>query len=242
MSIYSNSVTTIRKHRDSESVAFAILSAGIGARIRTYEPRSLIKIKDKTLIDHQIDAIKSKFKNPEIIGVFGPNISRVVKNVRGKIRVVENQKHESTNNSESLRLALNNSIKNSLMFIHGDILIDETFFNSLNFNKSFVVYEDRGMMDEKEVGLTIMKNKATILSYGLEKKWCQAAFFKGKELRILRSIFSSFTNHEKKMLTFEIINKIIDAGGSFQAQRLEKSKILEIDCIRDIKNENINLQ
>ena len=241
MSAYSKSVTTIRKHRDSENVGFAILSAGIGARIKTYEPRSLLKIKNKTLIDHQVDAIKSKFKDKEIIGVFGPHIARVAKNVRGKIRIVENQKYETTNNSESLRLALNNSIKNSLMFFHGDMLINETFFNSLNFNKSFVVYEDRGMMDEKEIGLTIMKNKATILSYGLEKKWCQAAFFKGKELKILRNIFSTFSNQDKKMLTFEIINRIIDSGGSFQAQRLEKSKIIEIDCIRDIKNENINL-
>jgi len=241
MSSYSKSVTTIRKHKDSENVGFAILSAGIGARIKTYEPRSLLKIKGKTLIDHQIDAIKSKFKDPEIIGVFGTSVPRIVKNVRGKIRVVENQKYDTTNNSESLRLALNNSIKNSLMFIHGDILIDETFFNSLNFNKSFVVYEDQGMMDEKEIGLTIMKNKATILSYGLDQKWCQAAFFKGKELKILRNIFAGFTKYDKKMLTFEVINKVIDSGGVFQAQKLQKSKILEIDCIKDIKNENINL-
>ena len=241
MPAYSKSVTTIRKHKDSENVGFAILSAGVGSRIKTYEPRSLIKIKDKNLIDHQIDAIQAKFKEPEIICVFGPSISRIVKNVRGNIRVVENQNYETTNNSESLRLALNNSVKNSLMFIHGDIMIDETFFNSLDFNKSFVVYEDRGMMDEKEVGLTIMKNKATILSYGLEEKWCQAAFFKGKEIKLLRSIFNTFTKHDKKMLTFEVINKIIDSGGTFHAQKLEKSKILEIDCIKDIKNENINL-
>lgn len=241
MSTYSKSVTTIRKHKDSENVGFAILSAGVGARIKTYEPRSLIKIREKFLIDHQIDAIKSKFKDPEIIGVFGPNVCRIVKNVRGRIRIVENQKYETTNNSESLRLALNNSVKNSLMFFHGDLLIEETFFSCLNFNKSFVVYEDQGMIDEKEVGLTIMKNKATILSYGLEEKWCQAAFFKGKELKILRNIFNGFTKHDKKMLTFEIINKVIDAGGNFQAQKLQKSKILEIDCIKDIKNENTNM-
>lgn len=241
MPTYSKSVTTIRKHKDSENVGFAILSAGVGSRIKTYEPRSLIKIKDKSLIDHQVNAIESKFKDPEIIGVFGPNMPKIVKNIGRNVRIVENQLYETTNNSESLRLALNNSVKNSLMFIHGDILIDETFFNSLNFNRSFVVYEDRGMMDEKEVGLTIMKNKATILSYGLEEKWCQAAFFKGKEIKILRNIFNTFTKQDKKMLTFEVINKIIDSGGTFQAQKLEKSKILEIDCIKDIKNENINL-
>jgi choline kinase len=235
MSTYSKSVTTIRKHKDSENVGFGILSAGVGSRIKTYEPRSLLKIKDKTLISHQIEAIQSRFKDPEIIGVFGTGISRVVKSVRGKIRVVENQNYENTNNSESLRLAINNSIKESFMFIHGDMLIDQTFFGSLNFNKSFIVYEDRGMMDEKEIGVTVMKNKATILSYGLEEKWCQAAFFKGKEIKILRNIFNSFTKHDKKTLTFELINKIIDSGGSFQAHKLEKSKILEIDCIKDIK-------
>jgi choline kinase len=240
MALYNKSVTTIKKNQKSDKIGFAILSAGLGARIKTYEPRSLIKINGKTLIERQIAAINNNFNDPEIIGVFGPGINKISKAMLGKIRIVENQNYESTNNSESLRLAINNCLTKSVMFFHGDILFTNGIFESLDFSKSFILYEDRGMIDEKEIGVTVIKNNATILSYGLEDKWCQIAFLQKKELKILRSIFSNFSKHDKKMLTFEVINKIIELGGSFQAKKLNRAKIVEIDCIKDIKNENFN--
>ena len=240
MALYNKSVTTIKKKKEADKMGFAILSAGLGARIKTYEPRSLLKINGKTLIERQVSAINNNFNDPEIIGVFGPGVNRISKTMLGKIRIVENQNYESTNNSESLRLAVNNCLTKSIMFFHGDILFTNGLFESLDFNKSFILYEDRGMIDEKEIGVTVINNNATILSYGLEEKWCQIAYLHKRELKILRNIFSNFTKHDKKMLTFEIINKIIELGGSFQAKKLDRAKIVEIDCIKDIKNENFN--
>jgi len=103
--------TSIKSSNNKNDMAIIILSAGIGARIKSNEPRSLIKIGNKTLVEHQIDTINNTIDNQEIIGVFGYAIEKIIKKIAGKLRVVENQVYQETNNSESLRLAVNNTSK-----------------------------------------------------------------------------------------------------------------------------------
>lgn len=237
----NRSTTTIKKSLYNDSISVVIVSAGAGSRIRSNEPRSLIKIKDDTLVNHQIQAITDTFKSYEIIGVFGTQIEKILKKVDNRIRVVENQLHNETNNSESMRLGLNNSIYDNVLFIHGDIYFKSKLLKSADYTKSFLVVDANQDMSEKEVGLTINNNKASILSYGLEKKWCQMCFLTGKELKILKSIFLKFQESDRKMLSFEIINKIIENGGSFACHEKKGSHVVEIDCIKDINNENFNL-
>jgi choline kinase len=237
----NRSTTTIKKSLYNDGISVVIVSAGMGSRIRSNEPRSLIKIKDDTLVNHQIQAIADTFKSYEIIGVFGTQIEKILKKVDNRIRVVENQLHNETNNSESMRLGLNNSLYNNVLFIHGDIYFKSKLLKSADYTKSFLVVDANEDMSEKEVGLTANANKVSILSYGLEKKWCQMCFLTGKELKILKSIFLKFQESDKKMLSFEVINKIIENGGSFACHEKKGSHVVEIDCIKDINNENFNL-
>ena len=58
-----------KSYNNMSDTAVAILGAGVGSRIKSHEPRSLIKIGDKTLIEHQVSMIRNSFENPEIIGV-----------------------------------------------------------------------------------------------------------------------------------------------------------------------------
>jgi len=66
------------------------------------------------------------------------------------------------------------------------------------------------------------------------------AFFTGKELDLLRSLFNRFSETNKKMLSFELINLIISSGGKFKCIEPKSMKILEIDSIKDAQDENIN--
>ena len=97
------------------------------------------------------------------------------------------------------------------------------------------------MMKSKEIGVTIQNNKATILAYGLPTKWCQIAFITGKELRILKNILSKLRGSQKKLLSFEIINNMIAMGANFECYEPKDMSIVEIDCIKDLKNENFNI-
>ena len=234
----SRFVTNITKKKDSsaqEDIAIAILSAGTGNRIRSYEPRSLLKIGSKCLVEHQIQTIEQCFENPEIINVVGCHAKKVIKKIRGRLRIVENQLHETSNSSESLRLAFNNTTKESMLFMHGDLYFNENTLRDLDYSKSFVVVDTKQQIKDNEVGVTIQDKKATTMSYGLPVKWAQIAFIKGREYKILKNIFSKYEEQDKKRLSFEIINMIINTGGKFLCHEPEKMSILEIDRIKDIR-------
>ena len=87
----------------------------------------------------------------------------------------------------------------------------------------------------------MVNDKASILSYGLSVKWCQIAFLTGREFAILRQICSKGTPESKTLLTFEVINSIINRGGAIRAHEPKQMSIVEIDCMKDIKHENFNI-
>lgn len=240
MNRFAKSITSIKNQRNKGNLSVVILAAGAGARIKSSEPRSLIKIGHQSLLDHQISIVNNTFDNPEIIGVFGVGIEKILKKTRGKIRVVENQLHESTNSSESLRLAINNSLMDSILFFHGDLFFSHSIFDNVNFARSFILIDKKNHFKEDEVGVTIEDKKISIFSYGLKDKWCQIAFLTGKELKLLKAIFAKYTTDEKKMLSFEVLNKVIELGGSFDFYEND-NPIVEIDCIKDLQNENFNI-
>jgi len=236
MGRFTTNITSQEKksHNNIADTTVAILSAGTGPRIKSYEPRSLIKIGNKTLLEHQISAISECFESPEIITVVGCRADRIIKKMRGNVRIVENQIHEQTNTSESMRLAFNNSMKNNFLFMHGDLYFNASTLKNINYDKSFVIIDNKKMITEKEVGVTIFNDKATIFSYGLPTKWCQIAYITGRELKMLRNIFNKFDTTQKKMLSFEILNKMISMGAIFRCYEPSNMSILEIDRIKDL--------
>jgi choline kinase len=235
MSRFTTKITAADKScHNMDDTTVAILGAGIGSRIKSYEPRSLIKIGAKTLLEHQISTICDCFESPEIITVVGCKAERVIKKIRGNVRIVENQLYETTNTSESIRLAFNNSLKNNFLFAHGDLYFNSQTLKNVDYSKSFVIIDNKNMIGAKEVGLTVCNGSATIFSYGLPTKWCQIAYVTGKEYKILKNIFNKFDSTHKKMLSFEILNKMISMGAAFKCHEPEGMSILEIDRIKDL--------
>ena len=230
------------KKESSGTACVAILSAGVGKRIKSYEPRSLIKIGNRTLIEHQISVLENSFYNPDIILVTGYSTNRIIRKTKNKVRIVENQLYESTTSSESLRLAINNTTSNSIFCFHGDLYFNLNTLSNLKYDKSFLIIDNQNQINNKEVGLTIVNKRATILSYGLTTKWCQMAYITGKEFETIKNIYLRGNETIKKMLLFEIINLVISKGGSFICHEPENMSILEIDCMRDLANENFNIK
>jgi choline kinase len=226
-----------KKELNEDSISFIILSAGCGKKIKSYEPRSLLKNKDgQTIIDSQISNVVNTFKNSEVIAVIGCHANKIIKKQKQNkdVRFVENQLYASTNSSESLRLGLNNCSSNHVMFCHGDILFnDKTLDNS--YSKSFIIVDSNQRINKEEIGVTRIKGLASILSYGLNLKWAQIAFFTGRELRMLNSIMCKFEERDKKKLSFEIINEIISMGGKFLCLEPDDMQVKEIDRIKDME-------
>ena len=217
-----------------------VLAAGVGTRTRSYEPRCLLKYKDKTIVENQLEVIFNKFNKCEVTIVGGFDINKIIKKVGKNARFVENQLFDTTNSGESLRLGVNNSNIDNILFLHGDLVISPEIFDNINFNQSFLLIDNAGKFEEKEVGLTIVENKASVMSYNLPTKWCQIAYFTGAEMNILRKLFNKTDYNTKYLLTFEIINKVIDMGGIFKCIDIKDGFIKEIDSLKDINNETLS--
>lgn len=114
-----------------------ILASGIGKRLRpmTYKiPKSLIKIHDKTILDHQIDNLVGCKIRKIIIttGHFEDEIRVHVSRRYPKIKVsyVNNPKYNTTNYIYSLWLT-RELIDDDMILIHGDLLFEKRLLEGL---------------------------------------------------------------------------------------------------------------
>ncbi len=232
MQVVHNRYTTPIKDTKDDNITFIILSAGVGNRMRSYGPKCLFKTSDETILDKQLSTIKLNFSNNEVILVVGFEANKVIKKLSGDIRIVENQLYQATNSSESLRLAINNSVSDKIFFIHGDLIFNKETLSNLDFSRSFVVVDSNQQIKDDEVGLTVVNNRATFFSYGLDTKWCQMAYIRGKEFSILKSLYSK--PGKDKLYTFEMLNMIIEKKGVLTVVEPEGMCIKEIDSFKDL--------
>lgn len=222
------------KGRNLSNLQITILAAGVGARTKSYEPRCLLKYNSKTILDNQLDVLSDIFEKAEISIVGGYDINRIIKKIGKRARVIENQLYSDTNSGDSLRLAINNSLFDNLLFLHGDLVISSEIFEGINLNESFILVDNSNKFESKEVGVTVVDGKATVLSYDLPTKWCQICFLATNELNILKRLFLKQDFNSKYLLTFEIINNIIENGGKFNCYDTGNYFIKEIDTLKDI--------
>lgn len=226
------------KNKAQLPVQAIILAAGAGARTRSYEPRCLLKYNGQIILDSQIETIQNRFTKSEITIVGGIESHKIIKKIGKTARFVENQIHDDSNSGESLRLGVNNSLQDNILFFHGDLIFSNQIFDKIDMDKSSLLIDKSNQIDEKEVGVTIVDGKATVLSYNLPIKWCQIAYLNTNDTLLLRRLLIRSDFDTRHLLTFEIINKMIEFGAEFNCIDIENNFIKEIDSLKDINNEN----
>ena len=225
-------VTSI-KSRNGKNTTVVILSAGVGYRMKSYGPKCLLKTDlGKSILEHQIETVNLCLPKSDIIVVLGFECDKVIKVLDKRSRVVENQLYEETNTAESLRLALNNGVRDSVLIMHGDLKFNKETLLQCDFRKSFALVDSKEQFKESEIGVTIHNRTAMRFAYGLETKWAQITFLKGRELNLLKSICKN--RERQRMYTFEILNEILDNGGVISTIEPEDMIIKDIDSSRDL--------
>lgn len=228
--------------RTKEFVTVVLLSENHGHRMKSYGPISLIRIGGKTLIEKQIEAIKSCFVNFEIIVCSGFETSKIVSFIRNKfsnlnIRVVENQMHYTSNCCESARLCLSNTTNNKVLFCNGGVLINSSHLNLINLEQNCIVIQDESYDSNFEIGVIENNNKLENFSIGIKNKyWSEILYLNGeKEVNALYSVISN--PEYKNRFMFEAINEI---NKNFNIQVVKTSKPLtKLDNIKTLKRVSI---
>jgi len=189
-----------------------LLSENVGHRMKSYGSISLLSVGNRTILEHQIDAIKSRFINYEIILCGGFDIDRLVKFVYNKyrtdnIRVVENQMYQHSNGCESVRLCLNNTTNNRILICNGELMLTSSCLSSLDLSCSHVLIEKKHVSN-LEIGVTITpEGFAETFCYGVNHKWSEVVFLHQPDIiDSLRKIIS--TPDYKTKFVFEALNDL----------------------------------
>jgi len=226
---------------ENDLVTFILLCDMPGNRMKSYGSTSLIDIYNKKLIDLQIEAIKSKFKNYEIIICCGFDSESVYKYIRTKykkenIRLIENQIFNYSNSCESLRLCLNNLINTKIFILDGNLVFKNNIFDSIDLDKNFIVIE-KSPSENLEVGVNINEyDFVEHFSFGAKYIWSEILFL--CEDKIIDSLRNLLANMEyKNKFIFEALNDIITMkyNISYVKNRYPIQKINSIKTYKNIK-------
>lgn len=225
-------VTTKILGKNSERYSIIIPSAGMGHRMRSYGPKSLIKIdKHETIIGRQLSIIKKNFINCEIILIAGFCAEKLMNNTPSDLIKIENENYESTNVLRSIGMGLRAATTNKVLILYGDLVFNAETIENLKLERSTVVIDDSNSMGLLEVGCNISNGKVHHLLPDMPNKWAQILFLTGKELSIFEKI--AYDKSKSHYFGFEAINETIDKGGRFQAVSPKGIKITDVDSSKD---------
>lgn len=228
---------TIRQVNKPANKKYTVIipAAGLGKRMRSYGPKSLIKIKDDTtILDNQIRHIKSNLKRQEIIVVAGFKYDKIKEKYSAKnLKIIENPLYDNTNVASSIALGLEHTSSNNIVILYGDLIFNSYALKAPFGRESMIITDKYGLMDKDEVGSVIVNNKVQNMMYDLPNKWAHILYITGNELSALRMLCKNTNYHNH--FGFELINQIISEGGSFSSYSPKRMKIIDIDTSKDLE-------
>jgi len=219
--------------RKSEKCSIIIPAAGMGRRMRSYGPKSLIKITtQKTIIQNQLEIIKDNFVNHEIILVCGFEAERLMRNTPEDIIKVENESYEDTNVLRSISMGLRASTCDKVMILYGDLVFNPETIKNLKLDSSCLVVDSSHTMNEDEVGCNISNHYVEQMLPDIENKWAQIAFLIGEELSLFKKV--AWDKDKSHYFGFEAMNEVIGKGGRFKSVSPSGMKITDVDSSKDL--------
>lgn len=210
-----------------------IPSAGVGRRMKSYGPKCLIELSHGyTILDRQIEMIKSHLPNSEIIIVCGFKSDKVISKAPEECIKLENEMYEFTNVSRSVGMALRVTKSKKVLILTGDLVFNKEALTTLDYSMSCTSANEDDHK-ESEVGCTIdEKGNLAHMMYDLKLKWNQIVYLKDKELSMFKK--EAWNSKHKKYFLFEVLNRVVSSGGKIKCVQNELVKTVDVDNAKDI--------
>jgi choline kinase len=192
----------------------------------------------RSILDLQIQNLKKKFTCDDIIYVGGYTGDSILEfNHKHPISYINNPKYDTKNNAHSLRLTLPHLYKHDCtLILFSKILFNYHIFDKLNRQRTSTIFIDNSTKNLYKIGCNINADSGTInnLFYGLDDRLCGIYFLRGKEHELLLKMLNDQHNIDNFFI-FEIINAIIESGGSFYPSLVEHKLVNQIDSNNALK-------
>ncbi len=226
-------IKSIRQDPNETLVHVIIPSAGIGRRMKSYGCKSLLNIRDKKLIDIQVENIRNVFPTNEIILVTGFDSDRLINNSPTDIIKIENERYYDNNVIRSISIGMHATKDNDhILIVLGDLLFNTEALSEIDINQSSIIISND--MDEGEVGCNMNgKGYLEYMMFDLPNKWGHILYLTSKELTLFKKLLLNKYNDKK--FCFEIVNQVINQGGKFKCIVNDKIKTMDIDTSKDLQ-------
>ena len=225
-----------KKELDYSELSVIIPAAGMGRRMKSYGPKGLISLNNgSSVLERQIRILNKLYPGAEITIICGFEADAVREGVRKKfpVKIIRNENYQDTNVARSLFLGLESTTKKHCLVVYGDLVFNTPTLKNLVGGNSKIVVDSRGNISQDEVGILVSEGAVTNFSYALPEKWCHIAYMAEKEMRLFEDISSD--PEKSRWFGYEIMNKILDQGGSFESVEPSGMKIAEIDTPKDLR-------
>lgn len=205
-------VPTRPKASDSANVTAIILASIANDRMKTMSPVSLMMVdKQNTVLDCQIDAIRTVYPKCEIILVVGHDAQQVIDKKPRNVRIIENMSHDNAGEIEELRLAINNVTTDNVLLINGSCIFNANALQHLRGHSSCTLVDKKNQIDKDSLGVISNNGRVEHIAYGVQDKWCYISYLEGREHTILRKFVS--VRNRGNLCLFEGINYVLTHSG-----------------------------
>lgn len=239
-------ITKKNKNVVSKKVSVILLAENHGNRMKSKGPISLVDTGGKRIIEHQIEAIDSSFKDYEIVLCGGFGVKKVYNYIHSNIcgslpvRIVENQLYYHSNCCEGMRICLNNINNDKIVVCGGDILLTKEYLKSIKTNQSSILSQQGVKNGPFEIG--IIEENGMLSNFSVAVRdivWAELLFLSGHDK--INSFYEVVSKPElKTKFLFEAINAW-DKRGQLAVIENRGKDIVKINSMKTLKrliNEN----
>lgn len=218
-----------------------ILAAGIGSRLGSLTkktPKSLIKIKKKSLIEFQID----QFKNhgiEKIVIVTGFQSKTLKKKLGKKINYIFNKKFRSTNNMYSLWTAKKFLKKEDTIITFADLIMSKNIIKKMIESKHpMSVAIDTSQILKGTMTVKVKKNN--LINIGKKDEpnpdgnFIGISKIKKDKVNLFKKVLIKIANDKKQEYYTEVFNYLVSQKKIIKSIDINKNFWKEVDTKKDL--------
>lgn len=220
-----------KKNIIDNNIDVVILAAGAGRRMKSFGPKSLLPVKNTTLINYQIQTIKSAIPMANIVAVLGYEIDKIYKQLPSFVRVVENDKYETTTSTRSAFIGVRACAKENILVINGDICFNDRLFE-ICINESSILVDRCGMISSNKLGVVTSSNYLSCFNFGADIKWGQAFNLYAKDICMFEKIC---VETKQEVIISEILESMTSRNIQIKAIEPKNISLIEIDSYKDLE-------
>lgn len=227
----SRYIVPAKKNIIDNNIDVVILAAGAGRRMKSFGSKSLLPVKDTTLINHQITTIKNSIPNADIVVVLGYEIDKIYKYLPTFVRVVENDKYETTTSTRSAFIGVRACSNNNVLVINGDIYFNEKIFEICT-NESSVLIDKANMISPNKLGVVVDGGYVSCFNFDINIKWGQAFSLYNKDIEAFQKIC---IDTKQEVIISEILETMVNKNIPIKTIEPKGIQLVEIDSYKDLE-------